>query len=468
MRPGRQLLLLLACAGCSAPAGNEPAGAPWLFEVTLDPNGEELAVQAMLPAGPQLDLDVAPATAARFLGDIEVTENGTTRARSLVDGGLHLDAAESSRRLRWRFRARAAAEAIDDIDAAAWRGQGFVGSLGAFLLHPGDDAAGRVFDLHVAAPPYLTFACGCNPTADGWRGRVEDLAILPACTFGAVARRTLTIDGAANRPRIDVVELGERPARYAEALDEWVTDAAHAVAQYFGTFPVDHLLLVIVASRRPGISGGTARGMGGARIVVDVPPRQRQEQFRRDWVLFHEMIHLGMPSLPMAQHWLEEGSATYIEPLLQARAGRKTEVAVWTEFLSDYAQGLAGAGGLDDDHSWARTYYGGATFCLLADVEIRARTDNRKSLQDVMRAVLTGRGNITQTARIEELLSTGDRATGTTVLTELYARMGQRVAPRELDSLWRRLGVRLENGRTVFDEDAELASVRRALVLGTR
>ncbi|MEO6597558.1 MAG: hypothetical protein ABIP94_22675, partial [Planctomycetota bacterium] len=143
---------------------------------------------------------------------------------------------------------------------------------------------------------------------------------------------------------------------------------------------------------------------------------------------------------------------------------------VWAEMLSNYAQGLPapGAGGLDHDPSWGRTYYGGATFCLLADVEIRRRTDNRKSLQDVMRAVLESHGNITRMGQIEPILQTGDQATGTRVLTELYANMRDQPQPREIDSLWQSLGVRLENGRAVFDDEAPLAFVRRALILGNR
>ena len=41
-----------------------------------------------------------------------------------------------------------------------------------------------------------------------------------------------------------------------------------------------------------------------------------------------------------------------------------------------------GGFGLDNTHTWGRTYWGGAMFCLLADVEIRRRTHNRRGLQD--------------------------------------------------------------------------------------
>jgi hypothetical protein len=138
--------------------------------------------------------------------------------------------------------------------------------------------------------------------------------------------------------------------------------------------------------------------------------------------------------------------------------------------LEDYAQGLPGRGdrGLDLDHSWGRTYYGGAIFCLLADVEIRARTNNARSLQDALRAVLAEIGNLEAGTTMERLIAVGDRATGTNVLTELYARSKAEPYPSELDSTWRRLGVRLAEGGVAYDESAPLAHVRRALVLGSR
>jgi predicted metalloprotease with PDZ domain len=211
------------------------------------------------------------------------------------------------------------------------------------------------------------------------------------------------------------------------------------------------------------------RGDDGASIYVAVAAGADRRVLDDDWVLTHEMIHAVSPSLPTAQHWLEEGLATYVEPIARARAGRLTESAVWLAIASDYAQGLPAADdrGLDRTPTWGRTYYGGAIFCLEADVAIRARTGNAKSLQDALRAIAATGANVTETWSIERWLAAADAATGTTALSELYAQMKESPEPRELDSLWRRLGVRIENGAVQFDESAPLAAVRRALVAGS-
>lgn len=291
------------------------------------------------------------------------------------------------------------------------------------------------------------------------------LVVLASCV--GRARR-----GSTAAPRIEVVArdvtLGSEQARW---VDAWVTMAEANVTALLGRFPVADLRLVLVPGTSPGISDGVASGGddGVATIRVAVHPEAPREAFERDWVLTHEMLHLALPTLAPEHHWLEEGSATYLEPLARARRGVVDEDDVWRELLTDYAQGLPGPDdrGLDHDASWARTYYGGAIFCLLADVEIRARTDNRQSLVDVFRALVEAGIDGTQSAPIERVLAVGDSATGTTVLTELYARAATQPWPRELDSTWKRLGISVTNGQIVRDESAPLAHVRRGLVRGS-
>ena len=87
-------------------------------------------------------------------------------------------------------------------------------------------------------------------------------------------------------------------------------------------------------------------------------------------------------------------------------------------------RGLPGPGaqGLDHTHTWGRTYWGGAMFCLLADVDIRRRTQLRYGLQQALQAILRASGGLASDWPIERILHTGDVAVGTGTLEELYAR----------------------------------------------
>jgi len=124
----------------------------------------------------------------------------------------------------------------------------------------------------------------------------------------------------------------------------------------------------------------------------------------------------------------------------------------------------AGDQGLDHTHTWGRTYWGGAMFCLLADVAIHRQTDNRFGLQDAMRAVLKGSGGLSSDWSIERTFQTADLATGTHVLEQLYAQMRDQPVTPDLAGLWAQLGIHGDGSTVSLSDDAPLADVRRAIM----
>jgi hypothetical protein len=254
-----------------------------------------------------------------------------------------------------------------------------------------------------------------------------------------------------------------------EAVLAWITNAANAVAEYFGRLPVEQArILVRPAEGRAGVFRGTTFGGVHAFTRISVGQGTTEKQFADDWMMTHELIHMAFPDLSgrSDEHrWMEEGMATYIEPIARAQIGRMTPERVWGDFERDMPQGLPQAGdrGLDRTPTWGRTYWGGALFWLLADVEIREATHNRKGLQDAMHGILAAGGNITEDWPIERVIEVGDKATGTTVLTDLYAQMKVAAVHTDLDELWRRLGVQVKDGAVTFEDRAPLADIRKAI-----
>jgi hypothetical protein len=183
-------------------------------------------------------------------------------------------------------------------------------------------------------------------------------------------------------------------------------------------------------------------------------------------VLVHEMTHLALPDTGEEHAWLSEGIATYVEGIARVQAGNRTQIDVWTEELHSMPRGLpqVGDAGLDHTHTWGRTYWGGAMFCLLADVDIHRRTHNRFGLQDALRAVLRESGGLSADWPIERVLRTGDAAVGTRSLEDLYAQMKDSAMAPDLMSLWRELGVEPAGDTVRLDEHARLAEVRAAIM----
>jgi hypothetical protein len=252
------------------------------------------------------------------------------------------------------------------------------------------------------------------------------------------------------------------------SLLAWISNAANAVSEYFGRFPVQHpRLMVKPAEGRGGVFHGTTFGGRGAFTRISVGQATTQEQLDNDWMMTHEFIHMAFPDVSNESdqhHWMEEGMATYIEPIARAQIGRMTNERVWGDFVRDMPQGLPQAGdqGLDRTQTWGRTYWGGAIFWLLADVQIREATHNQKGLRDAMRAILAAGGNITEDWTVERVAAVGDQTTGTTVIADLYKQMKATAVRTDLDDLWRRLGVQVKNGAVTFD-GAPLAEIRKAI-----
>ena len=250
-----------------------------------------------------------------------------------------------------------------------------------------------------------------------------------------------------------------------EKILDWVKTSAKAVATYYGRFPVSALRLLIVPVDGPRVRGGTTWGYRGAAIRVIMGRDSSEDDLRRDWVMVHEMTHLALPDMAQRYGWLSEGLAVYVEPIARVQAGDLTAKEIWQAMMRDMPKGLPQAGdeGLDNTDTWGRKYWGGAMFCLLADIEIRKATSNKFGLQDAMRGVIAAGGNHEVDWSIERILATADKAVGVDVLTRLHEKMGPKPVTPDLDSLWRDLGLRMQGENLVFDDTAPLAAIRKAI-----
>jgi len=299
------------------------------------------------------------------------------------------------------------------------------------------------------------------------------MMLLPAACLacGAMAGdslppATLTV-GAAT---IDVVFSAGKIDLPRNTVLAWISNAAQAVAAYFGRFPVEHARVVVhPAEGRAGVFHGTTYGgPRGAFTRISLGQFTTQQQLDDDWMMTHELTHMAFPDLEGENgehHWMEEGMATYIEPIARAQVGRLSPERVWGDMVRDVPQGLPQAGdrGLDHTPTWGRTYWGGALFWLLADVQIRERTHNQKGLPDAMRGILEAGGNILEDWPIERVVEVGDRATRTGVLSDLYRNMKATPVHTDLADLWRRLGVQVANGAVTFNNPAPEADIRKAI-----
>ncbi|NJN46355.1 MAG: M1 family metallopeptidase [Candidatus Competibacteraceae bacterium] len=179
------------------------------------------------------------------------------------------------------------------------------------------------------------------------------------------------------------------------SLTQWITISAKAVADYYGAFPVPHLHLMITPVSGNRISGVSYAGEEPV-LVIQVGESVNQAALQEDWVMVHEMVHLAFPPVHKRHHWIEEGLATYTRTLGTYNAGLLSVDKVWLWWVNGLPNGLPEAAdrGLDHTPTWGRTYWGGALFCLLADMEIRRLTENRFALHDALKGIVAAGKNM--------------------------------------------------------------------------
>ena len=267
--------------------------------------------------------------------------------------------------------------------------------------------------------------------------------------------------------RIDIVFAGGTPGLDRQPVLDWVRRGASAIRTYFGRFPVPRLPLLILTDDSDSIHGGVTFGFDGPAIRITVGRQARAEAFAKDWVLVHEMVHAAMPSVPQQSAWVMEGEAVYIEPIARAQAGQIDPREVWQWSLDGMPKGQPQPGdlGLDRTHSWGRTYWGGAAFWLLAEVEIRERSQGRVGLQAAFGAINRESGGNTVEWTVEHMMAVGDTATGGHELSALYAKMKNAPERVDLDGIFGKLGVGMQGGTVVLDDSAPLASLRRLITV---
>ncbi len=436
----------------------------------------ELAVEARC-FGASLEAFVATdGTTLPFLA--QVTDG---RGTALPRDGRRFTLPHGDRtQIRYRVALEAMGHAVDDFDVALSLGGAVLSPLSAWLLVPDptlDDAPVRI---HVTTPAGVAFETALRRSGNDGAYVIagHELRVGTYTVFGAFDATTLALPGpgalAATEQRdrnasIRVVRLRARSALTAREVDAWVEETSNAVARFYRGFPVQKAMVVVVpVRRRTGTVFGKVLPAGGSGVVMLVGARSTPEVLRRDWVLVHELFHLGTPSYVGEGKWLDEGLATYFEPIIRAREGWLDEDELWTELAGGLHQGVDALvrTGLENPASFRAHYWGGALVALSADVRARRASAGRRGLEDGLRAVTARGGTADQVWALAETVRTVDEALGAPILADLVDAHGHRGSPFDLGAMLRDLGIDLGPNGARLRDDAPLASVRRSIAAG--
>ena len=261
---------------------------------------------------------------------------------------------------------------------------------------------------------------------------------------------------------LDIDIAGRRGSLADGETRRWVRSMAGLATEYLGRFPVPTLKVEVHLQSGSRVRFG--QHFRGRRVRVFIGRNTSASDLARDHILLHELLHTALPTLDRRHRWMREGLSTYLETVVRLRAGIVSPEQAWARFYRQMPSGLPRHGdrGLDRTPTWGRTYWGGALFWLMVDVELRQTTRGRHSVRTLLSGIVRNGGVARERWPMRRLLALARRVTGTRVLESLYRRLALRPHRVPLERLFRRLGVQ-QRGRHVELTRGPLAWLRRRI-----
>ncbi len=384
-------------------------------------NLERLLVRVTFSNKPSGALRVADG-AERFVSDAQVrSAEGVWPLEREGQSFVTTHCAEGCE-MSYAFALSEAARKLGDAEMAEAFASAVVAPSSSWLLGA-PEQEGYSLEVHTPAPNgFLTAFPPLDPAQAGGAVTSTSAAIFaPYAGFGAWRPHALHVSEA----QVTVGIAGTPYATSDDELAHWVEQTLTPMADYYGGLPKLYPLILVVPGD-PGIHGVTL-GNGGSSVLLRVGREVTSAIALDAWVPTHELVHVLFPSVAPRLPWIEEGLATYVEPIIRAHAGRVSVQRFWTDLLEGLPQGLPQQGdrGLDQTPTWGRTYWGGALYWLLTDVRIRERTHNQRSVQDALAAILHAGGNVSADWSLDRIFSVADAACQGSEFRDTYAQMGR-------------------------------------------
>ena len=351
-----------------------------------------------------------------------------------------------------------------DFDTAARVGDSFIAPMSSVLLVPEPLTTEINVTVHVTVELPLRAAVGLARASapNNYKLMAHEIPVATYFAFGNVQTRALDIDGA----ELDVTTLDGALDQPLDDLNVWITKSARAVRDFYRAFPVPRASITVIPTPgRDSVVFGKVLPESEPGIALLVGQHAPRKALYSDWILVHELFHLGFPSFFDEGKWLDEGLATYYEPIIRVRAGLYTEAELWDELSSSMPQGLPAFTqyGLEKADDFRGIYWGGAIASLVADVEARQRHVDR-GLEVGLRALREAGGNACEVWALSDAITTIDHALGAPTLAPIASAHASHGSAFDLAALFADLGVNRDaKGAVQLSDQAPLAAVRRAI-----
>lgn len=257
------------------------------------------------------------------------------------------------------------------------------------------------------------------------------------------------------------------------AIEEWLRATATDVTLAYGRFPNPSPQVVVIPavdSRRSAVPYGRVIRDGGESIELFVDLTHPLDALFGDWTATHEFSHLMLPYLEREHRWVSEGFAQYYQNVLLARSGAYDPAKAWRELYEGFERGRLSRPELSPNAAAERglssarmkIYWSGAALALMADVELRRRSDGQETLDHVLGRLQACCLPSSRVWTGPELFATLDSLASHPVFMPLYRRYADTAGFPDPRPLLERLGIAAAGGEVSLRR-GDLHAIRIAI-----
>lgn len=263
-----------------------------------------------------------------------------------------------------------------------------------------------------------------------------------------------------------------------DAIAHWVRATATDVTLAYGRFPSPSTQVVVIpvggnrSNDWSAVPFGRVIRDGGETIELQVDQSQPLEVLLADWTATHEFSHLLLPYIERKHRWISEGFAQYYQNVLLSRAGAYKELYAWQKIYDGYERGRQSRPELSPNEASSgsvraglmKVYWSGAAIALMADVQLRERSNGTESLDDVLERFQACCLPSDRVWSGPELFAQLDELASEPVFMPLYKRFADTAGFPDMSGIFERLGLTVTDGKVHIKRGAELHAMRDAIL----
>jgi len=292
--------------------------------------------------------------------------------------------------------------------------------------------------------------------------------------FGRFKKINVTIGGSTLRVAI----LNPQQFKTIQTPISWIKTNALAVSTLFGKFPRQstQILVMPIGHQREAVPFAQVLRGGAPSIHLYIDPHRPLSEFISDWTLAHEMSHLFLPFVQRQDAWLSEGLASYYQNILRARTQLITNKQAWQKLHEGFQRGRnslkdsrlkafslrQASNNMRKLHAYMRVYWSGAAIILLADLELRKKSNGSMTLDLVLKRLQKCCMQIGYVWRGDILMNKMDELSHSKVFSSLYKKYALTNKFPNLRQAYKDLGLQIDaHKQIIFNHNAPYAKHRQ-------